>query len=473
MAEGSPGILLSAPKSGSGKTLITCALLQAVKDRGLTTQAFKCGPDYIDPMFHRQIIGVGSKNLDPYFCDGKLLKSIYCEEAEDRDIAILEGAMGLYDGLGGVSEEASAYEVAKILHLPVVLIVDAHGMGRSIIPVLSGLLRYDTENLIRGVILNRTSKDFYFRIAPVMEQELALPVFGYFPNVPEFTLDSRHLGLKLPNEIAGLMDQTKCAAKILEECVQVDKLLETANVSGTVDAVHCASGKDGERETEKVRIAVAADEAFCFYYEDNLKLLEDLGAELVSFSPLHDEGLPENIGGLILGGGYPELYAGQLEQNARMRKAVREALSADMPSLAECGGFLYLHEHLIRNDKTSFKMCGVVPGDCFDTGRLVRFGYIFLTEKNPAFLGEGETLRGHEFHYYDSSLNGSACTAKKPLSDQSWDCVHESFRHWWGFPHLFYLSNRSFAQHFIGEARKYQCETAHVRECEARSDRLS
>ncbi|MCC8141570.1 MAG: cobyrinate a,c-diamide synthase [Lachnospiraceae bacterium] len=471
-----PGFILAAPKSGSGKTTLTSAFLQALKDRGLRVQAFKCGPDYIDPMFHRQIIGVNSKNLDPYFSDRDQLRALYAGEAGERDIAVLEGAMGLYDGLGGISEEASAYQVARALHLPVILIVDAHGMGRSVIPLLAGFLQYDPEMLIRGVILNRTTGGFYESIAPVIERELPIPVLGYFPNDPSLHLESRHLGLKLPGEIDDLRQQTQKAAGMLGECVQIDRLLQITEAFCTDEAQQYGCGtdpvetpcpeadaKEADTMTEdakttqrNVRIAVATDEAFCFYYEDNLKLLEKLGAELVCFSPLHDEALPADIDGLILGGGYPELYAGQLEQNESMRQSIREALLGDLPSLAECGGFMYLHERLTLRDGNTYQMCGVLPGDCTDIGKLVRFGYIAVTEKKACFLPEGQSIRGHEFHYFDSSANGGDCTAEKPVPQKKWDCMHVTKRHWWGFPHLYYPSNEAFGEHFLAEARDFR-----------------
>ncbi len=462
----SPGFLLAAPKSGSGKTTLACAFMQALKDRGQKVQAFKCGPDYIDPMFHRQVIGVNSKNLDPYFCGPDELCALYADRAAERDIAVLEGAMGLFDGLGGVSEEASAYRVAQAIRVPVVLVVDAHGMGRSVIPMLAGFMRYDTQDLICGVILNRISGGFYGIIAPVIERELFLPVLGYFPDDPTLHIDSRHLGLQLPGEIAGLKEQTERAAGILEQCVQIDRLLDIAgafcegegecpDIMPSQETVYPAEGAE---ETGTVRIAVARDEAFCFYYEDNLRLLEKLGARLVFFSPLHDKSLPEDIDGLLLGGGYPELYARQLEDNAGMRRGIRQALWDDMPSLAECGGFMYLHDHLVTRESESFEMCGVLPADCRDTGRSVRFGYVSVSEKQPRFLAAGQPIKGHEFHYFDSTLNGDGCTAIKPVSGRSWDCVHVTGRHWWGFPHLYYPSGEGFAKHFIGEAKKFHQE---------------
>ena len=219
------GIIVAAIKSGSGKTMFTCALLQALKDRNMFPKAFKCGPDYIDPMFHKQVIGVPSENLDSFFSTEEQLKRIYAQNTSHSQIAVIEGVMGLYDGLGGIKEEGSAYHLAKILKVPVILVIDAHGMGRSVIPLISGFLQYDTEHLIKGVVLNKISKSFYETIGKTIEEELNVEVLGWMPKKEELILESRHLGLKLPDEICNLKEQIKKTAEILEECVDVEKIL--------------------------------------------------------------------------------------------------------------------------------------------------------------------------------------------------------------------------------------------------------
>lgn len=470
-----PGIMLAAVKSGSGKTTLTCALLRALKDRGLAPCAFKCGPDYIDPMFHREVIGVLSRNLDPFFSEEGQLRDIYLETERDRGIAVVEGAMGLFDGLGGISEAGSAYQVACALDLPILLVVDARGMGRSIVPLLSGFLQYDREKRIAGVILNKTSEQFFRKISAVIEGELNLPALGFLPCRREFEVESRHLGLRLPAEIGELKERLGTAAKTLEQCADVDRILEIAgrggrferyDQPGLADRVgrtgradeRGPAGKGMPLEEGRVRIGVARDEAFCFYYEENLRLLEEKGARLVSFSPLHDERLPEDLDGILLGGGYPELYAAQLENNVSMRASVRQAIGRGLPSLAECGGFLYLHETLRDRSGREYAMCGALPGKCFDTGKLVRFGYVELAEQSPIFWKEGAAIKGHEFHYYESENNGGDCLAKKPLTGAQWRCAHETKRSFWGFAHLYYPSNPDFASHWIEEARLYRKE---------------
>lgn len=450
-----PGVMIAAVKSGSGKTTVTCALLEALKRRGFHPHAYKCGPDYIDPMFHRTVLGIPSHNLDSFFLGTKELRDLYLAMMEGEDaqktIAVVEGAMGLFDGLGGIKVEGSAYDVACILKLPVILLADAHGIGCSIIPLLSGFLQYDKEKRIKGVILNQISESFYRILAPLIEETLEIPVLGFLPRKKELALESRHLGLKLPEEIHDLKEQLGCGAEILESNVAVDRILSLAAQAGAVykdQIVH-------PFQTGDIRIGVARDQAFCFYYEENLRLLESMGAKLVFFSPVHDKKLPENLSGLLLGGGYPELYAKELEENHAMRASVRAAIEGGMPSLAECGGFIYLHERLTDEKGAAFFLCGVVPGACFYRGKSVRFGYLELKEKESRFLPEGVSIRGHEFHYYDSEENGDDCIAVKPVTGRSWACVHSGPDHFWGFPHLYYPSAPEFARNFIEKAKQF------------------
>lgn len=446
-----PRIMIAAAGSGSGKTLLTCSLLQALLDSGKKAASFKCGPDFIDPMFHRKVLGVPSKNLDSFFTDENTTKFLFLEDAEGKDLSVIEGVMGLYDGLGGVKEEASSYHLAKVTKTPVVLVVDARGMGRSVIPLIAGFLQYDTARLIQGVILNRTGKMFYDVIKPEIEAETGIPVLGYFPVQTEIRLESRHLGLRLPEEIRGLREQLKKSAEVFRSAVDLEKLMIIASRAEELEAAPVTV----PAIAVGVRIGVAMDEAFCFYYEDNLRLLQKAGVELVPFSPLHEEKLPAHLHGLILGGGYPELYAESLSQNKGMRKSVKEAIESGMPSIAECGGFLYLHETMENQEGQVFPMVGAVKGSCRYTGKLVRFGYIGVRAETESFLPKGTEIRGHEFHYFDSTDNGSACLARKPVSGRQWRCVHAGKNHWWGFPHLYYYANPAYAYRFLGRAESY------------------
>ncbi len=454
-------IMIAAPKSGSGKTTVTCALLQALLNRGEKAVAFKCGPDYIDPLFHQTVIGVPSYNLDTFFTGEADTAALFCRHAPRDGVAVFEGVMGLYDGLGGVREEGSSYHLAEVTATPIILVVDGKGMGRSLLPLLSGFLQYDTGHLIRGVVLNRISRGFFETIRGLIEERLGLPVLGFLPDEKAFRMESRHLGLVLPEEIGDLRERLSTLSQMFAETVSLPAVLAIAQQAEELRAggLDNRAAKDSVIAAEGAAkgpvIAVARDEAFCFYYEDNLRLLQEYGARLAFFSPLHHGRLPAGCQGLLLGGGYPELYAEELSRNTPMRRAVRQASAEGMPMVAECGGFLYLHETLTDTKGKRYAMAGVVPGEAFHTGRSVRFGYVELREKESLFLPQGETIRGHEFHYYDSTNNGDSVLAVKPVSGKSYPCVIEGEAFWLGFPHLYYPSNPRFAQRFVEKAGNF------------------
>ena len=464
-------IMIAAPKSGSGKTMITCGLLQIFKENGEDISSCKCGPDYIDPMFHRQVLGIPARNLDTFFTGEDGTRRLFLRDRREDELVVMEGVMGLYDGLGGIREEGSSYHLAKVTQTPILLVVDAKGMGRSVIPLIAGFLAYDKAHLIRGVIFNRMSAAYYEMLKPLAEEELGIAVLGYFPENKNLQIAGRHLGLCMPGELEDLQGQIRMTAERLRETADISKLLQIAEEAEPleIDNTEGASqpkkecGEEAAEEPESTedgktmcpRIAVARDEAFCFYYEENLRLLEQAGAEPVYFSPLHDNALPENIHGLLLGGGYPELYAGQLSENDAMRTAIRKAVTDGLPTVAECGGFLYLHTTLTDREGHSYPMAGVLPGKCFDTGHLVRFGYIELEENSGHFMPRGSRIRAHEFHYYDSEDNGADCIATKPATGRNYPCIHVGENHWYGFPHLYYPSCPEFAKRFVANAKKF------------------
>lgn len=442
-----PRIMLAATKSGSGKTLITSAFLEEMKERSRKVQAFKCGPDYIDPKFHEKVTGVPCVNLDTWFTDHRKTRELFCEHVSETgaDLAVIEGVMGLYDGLGGTQKEGSSYDLAVALQCPILLIIDAKGMGLSMEAEISGFLSMDTEHLIRGVILNRTSKAFCKIMKQRIEADLPVRVAGCFPEDKSLHLDSRHLGLMLPGEVEELQEMERRAAENLREAADLDMIQSIA------EGAPAMRYKKTVLTTRPVscRIGVAMDEAFDFYYEDNLRLLEKMGAEIVPLSPIRDSSLPKGIDGLYLGGGYPELYARQLSENTSMRGEIRAAVSEGLPTIAECGGFMYLHDKIRLPDGAEYPLAGIVHGTCFYAGHLVRFGYMELREKEPNFLQKGESIRGHEFHYYDSDCNGDGCKALKPVSGRTWDCVHETDHSFFGFPHLYWPSCPGFAAEFL------------------------
>ncbi|MBO4809100.1 MAG: cobyrinate a,c-diamide synthase [Lachnospiraceae bacterium] len=440
-------VMLAAPKSGSGKTLITCALLEALKRRGLDPVSFKCGPDYIDPMFHKKVLGIDNKNLDTYFAGAEGVKNIL-SKYEGRNV-VIEGVMGLYDGLNVENLEGSSYEIASITGTPIVLIVDASSAGRTVISTIKGILLDDRHGLIKGIILNKISENFYKTLAPVMISELAESSFdarllGFVPKAKDINLESRHLGLKLPGEIGDLREQISKAADLLEANVDIDGLLEIMMGARKL----CASGSsknDGSRVmSTNLTLAVAYDDAFCFYYKENLEMFERRGVKIAYFSPLHDKELPADADGILLGGGYPELHLDELQSNKSMLASIRTAIASGIPSLAECGGFMYLFD------------VGAIDGSCSDTGKLVRFGYMELEScaETEGYYAKAAGLKGHEFHYFDSTNNGEACVAKKPNKDTKWNCMIANNNGFWGFPHFYYGSKPEFVDAFIDKMKE-------------------
>ncbi|MCC8028805.1 MAG: cobyrinate a,c-diamide synthase [Lachnospiraceae bacterium] len=460
-----PRFMIAAPASGSGKTLVTCGLLQAFVNRGIKTASFKCGPDYIDPMFHTKVIGVPSRNLDTFFVSGDTVRYLFGRQAMNAHLSVMEGVMGFYDGAAGITREASSWELADETDTPVILVVNARGMSLSVIPLIRGFLtfypdpadsggeRNPYDSHIRGVILNQVSASIYPELKQKIEEFLPVRVYGYVPKAGDCVIGSRHLGLVTPGEIHGFQDKLQRLAHLFETTVDIDGILELADGAADLNVrmpESLRSLKPVCPAAEKLRIAVARDESFCFYYEDNLELLREAGAELVPFSPLHDAYLPEGIRGLLLGGGYPELYAGRLSENTEMLRQIRSAIQKNMPYLAECGGFMYLHAEMEDVDGRSWPMADVFPGRVRKTDRLSRFGYIQLCANRSQIFGDaGCCIRAHEFHYFDSTDNGDAFHAEKPYRNRGWECMNADENHAAGFPHLYYYSNPEFAERFV------------------------
>ena len=451
-----PRILLAAGSSGSGKTLITCGLLEALVERGLKTASFKCGPDYIDPMFHSRVIGTKSRNLDTFFTGSEVTKYLLTRNARDCEIAVMEGVMGFYDGVAGTTTTASAYDLAKVTDTPVILIVNSRGMSVSLAAYVKGFLEYKKDSHIKGVIFNQMSPMLYARMKKLLEEELGVAVLGYVPKVEDCVIESRHLGLVLPDEIPELKDRLHKLAGVLEETLDIDRILELAGEAPDLLDAKPESVTDF-RLSEPVRIGVAEDEAFCFFYADNFRLLGEMGAEIVPFSPMEDKQLPDDLDGLLLYGGYPELNGKKLEQNTTMKDMIREKLKAGMPCMAECGGFMYLHEEMEGMDGNFYQMAGVIPGKAYRTPKLSRFGYVTLTQKKPALGMEdfGE-IPAHEFHYFDSENCGGDFHAAKPESKRGWACIHGPHTMLAGFPHLYYSGNPEVPKAFLKKCLAYK-----------------
>ena len=451
-----PRILLAAPGSGSGKTLLTTGLLTLFHNRGIRCRSFKCGPDYIDPMFHKYVLGIDSCNLDSFFLPEEELRELFRKRAADAELSVLEGVMGYYDGIGGNSTAASTYEVAKITDTPVILVVDGKGSSLSLAAQIKGFLDYQKDSHICGVILNKTNKMVGERLRPEIEK-LGVRYLGAVPVCETMDIKSRHLGLTMPQEQSELRGHLNAFAKQLEEYLDVDGILELAGYSKKEESEQSNQTDlnqeetkqdeirpiDSESEPSTRRMAVAMDEAFCFYYQENLDFLRQHGWELIPFSPLHDAALPEQVHAILLGGGYPELYAKELSANEPMLASIRNAHAEGIKILAECGGFLYLQEHLEDEMGNRRPMAGLIHADGFRTEKLGRFGYISLTQNGAV------RIKGHEFHYWDSTAPGSAFRAEKPQSNRGWDCMYQTDSLLAGFPHLYYLSGPDLILSFL------------------------
>ena len=446
MGEHLPRLLLCAAASGSGKTTMTCAILQALKDRGLRPTAFKCGPDYIDPMFHSEIIGVPSRNLDLFFLGEDKVRALLWENGRRGDLSLIEGVMGYYDGIA-LSSDASAYHLAKATAAPAVLVLDGRGRALTAAAAVKGMKDFRPDSNIRGVLLNRVSPMLYPRLKEAIEQETGVTVYGFLPPCPQSALESRHLGLVTAAEVEDLHRKLQELSALAAKHIDLTGLMALASSAPALEVSHLSLPQP---VAGRPRIAVAKDKAFCFYYADSLSLLEKLGAELAPFSPLEDAALPEHTSGLYLGGGYPELYAGALSENVAMLRSVREAVTGGMPTIAECGGFLYLHRELAGEDGVFHPMAGVFDAAAENIHRLSRFGYVTLTARRGGLLGpEGFTLPAHEFHYWDSAAPGDAFRAQKPQSNRGWDCAYHTETLYAGFPHFHLWAVPEAAQRFV------------------------
>ncbi len=444
-----PRLMISAAGSSSGKTTVMLALAAALRSEGKKVQCFKTGPDYIDPMFHELASGREAFHADAFFCDSSMINSIIGTAAEDADISLIEGAMGYYDGTGKTSE-ASAYTVSRITETPVILVISPQGMGVSCAAMLKGYTDFREESNIRGVILNRIKPGMFGYYRDIIENETSLKVAGWLPELKSSELKSRHLGLVTASETENISDIITELGEQARKTIDLDMLFSLADTAPDIDYAPVFGKCSSE-----FRIAVARDRAFCFYYNENLKMLESEGAELVFFSPLEDSSLPENISGLYIGGGYPELYTEKLSKNREMISSVRSAVSEGMPVIAECGGFMYLLQGIYDTEGRFSEMCGILDGTAELKDRLCRFGYITLTaEADSVLCSAGTELKAHEFHYSDSTCCGDSFTARKP-DGREWKAIVSRGNIAAGYPHIYFPSCPEAPAHFCSKCRDF------------------
>lgn len=447
-------IMIAGTGSGSGKTTITCGLCKCFQEMNLKVRAFKCGPDYIDSMFHSKVLGIQTGNLDSWFCDSDTLKELLIQNGKDSDISVIEGVMGYYDG-AGFTEKGSSYEIAAMTNTPVILVVNCRGVSTSIGALLKGFLEFRENSQIRGVIFNQLSEKLYQQAADIAKTMGIMPL-GYLPYQKESSLPSRHLGLVTADEIVHFKEKIDKIAEQMKKTVDLEGMKKIA--LGAKALQQTVSIPCNERqEKAPLRIAVAKDAAFCFLYQDNIDYLERNGCEIVYFSPLMDTAIPTGVHGVILSGGYPELYAKELSKNQSMRKSIAGAIQGGLPCIAECGGFLYLQKELESAEGEVFPMAGVIDGKGFQTKRLQRFGYMTLcTEQETMLAGKGEKILAHEFHYWNSSSLGTDYQVTKASDGSVADSGYGTESLYAGFPHIYFYGNRKAADRFIKTCRAYQ-----------------
>ena len=394
-----PRLVIAAPASGSGKSVVATGLMAALA-AAHTVQGFKVGPDYIDPGYHSAATGRISRNLDGWMLPKAEAKAVFARAAVDADVAIIEGVMGLFDGYEAKTERGSTAEMAKLLAAPVILVLDVGKMARSAGALALGYQRFDPDLNVAGVICNKVASPSHAQWVTEAVESVGLPVLGCLPRDPELHIPERHLGLHMVHERDRQVNAFLTrAAELIVRHVDMDRLWSLARSAPPLEGSPAIGRSSFVRP--RVRMAVARDEAFCFYYEDNLDLLREAGVEIVFFSPLRDDALPPDIAGLYLGGGYPELYAARLAANRPMMDAVHAAHVAGMPIYAECGGLMVLTGSLTDLDGVSHPMLGILPGRAQMTGRL-RMGYRQVRARGDTLLlAAGESCRGHEFHYSD------------------------------------------------------------------------
>ena len=387
-----PRIVIAATQSGSGKTTIVTGLLAALKEKGLKVQSYKVGPDYIDPGYHEIASGRPGHNLDTWLVTEEKLAEIFARTVDDADIAIIEGVMGLYDGgKNGISSTAS---VAKLLDAPVLLVINAKSMGESAAALALGFKQYDPTVNIAGVILNRLGSPTHRQMIEEALERLDIPVFGAVGRNDKMNMPERHLGLLPVQENNSEAEVVAEIGRTVGASVDIEKIIGLAESAPEIEL----PARNTLPEKRRVRIAVARDDAFTFYYPESIYQLEISGAEIIPFSPLHDREMPE-ADGLILGGGFPEMFASELYGNESMRASIGEAAKSGMPIYAECGGFMYLMKEMVDFDGNHFPMTGIIPGSVTMNKKLQTVGYVAATMEKDTVLGrKGTVLHGHEFH---------------------------------------------------------------------------
>jgi cobyrinic acid a,c-diamide synthase len=445
-------IVIAGTHSGSGKTTITAGLLAALRKKGLIVQPFKVGPDYIDTGYHAVAAGRMSYNLDFWMMPQPNIIQLFIHGMKDIDFGVIEGVMGLYDGVGSTPEGSTA-EIAKLLNAPVLLVVDAGGMSTSAAAQVLGYKTFDRDLRLAGVIVNNVGSEHHYKLVKeAIEAYTGVPALGFLPRDRSVTLPSRHLGLLPAEEMERHAEIIDKAAALVQEWIDLDQIIALGGSAGPLPSVSPLAFEGGR----PVKIAVARDESFSFYYRSTLEVLAALGAELRYFSPIKDSRLPENIDGLYLGGGFPEVFAGKLSANRSLLEDINRKLGAGLHCYAECGGFMYLTESITGKNGEMHPMAGFFDGHTIMTDRLQRFGYVDIEFTADNVLGKaGQSARGHEFHH--SLVEGITSPAtyliKSALSGSQWHCGYRRANTLAAYAHIDFWGYPDLARHFLDTCR--------------------
>ncbi|MBB6214607.1 cobyrinic acid a,c-diamide synthase [Anaerosolibacter carboniphilus] len=455
-----PRFVLAGTQSGVGKTTISTGVMSALRKRGFQVQPFKVGPDYIDPAFHTFVTGNKSRNLDSWMLEEETVRGLFVKNAQEKDISVIEGVMGLYDGSGSRKDVGSTAHVSKIIKAPVILIINGSGMAASAAAQVLGYKMYDSDVEIAGVIINNVSGEKHYHILKeAIERDTKIKCVGYMVKNTAIKLESRHLGLIPSVEVKDLKDKVEEIGSMIEKTVDIDALLEISEQAVPIDA--CMS--EDIWVEDRINLGVASDKAFNFYYEDNLELLKSLGANLIFFSPLHDRKLPEGLHGLYFGGGFPEVFAQELEDNREIRQQIKESIEGGIPAYAECGGLMYLTNAITSVAGERHEMVGVFHTEAKMTGRLQRFGYVDITIDQPSVLSKSvEQAKAHEFHrsilmdhMEDDQVYQLEKTRNGEIIDR-WRCGLKRYNALAAYAHIHFYCNQRLAKNFIENCRVYK-----------------
>lgn len=451
------GFVLAGTHSGSGKTTITAGILAALKARGLVVQPYKTGPDYIDPAFHSFVVGRQSRNLDTWLMDEETVRYLFAKNLEGADVAVVEGVMGLYDGYGGKEDIGSTAYLAKMLNLPVILIVDGSGMARTAAAIVLGFAQFDKAVNIAGVIVNNMSgPQHYALIKEAIESATQIPCLGYVCKNKQIQLTSRHLGLVPAGEIADLSDKLVAVGEMVAETVDIDRILELSVHDRPAIPKHavevCAGKYSG------LRVGIALDSSFNFYYWDNIDLMVSLGCECVYFSPMRDEALPDDLDFVYIGGGFPEVFGETLASNEVFKASLRAYQASGKPIYAECGGLMYLTESIVDLDGNTHDMTGILPGKTIMTKQLKQFGYNEV-ETESALTGTPLCFKSHEFHR--SEYVGHEQQPKYRLSknkglsnEKQWQCGYQAKMAFGAYAHVHFYSEPKWLYFWLDQAKQ-------------------